>query len=126
MLEFTTNPEAPAVEREDFFSLDGTVYTIPAAFSAGETLTYVDGLRKYGPDMAASWALELALGEDGYRALLGAPEHVVSRQDFARLVTVITSRLLGQESAVPGPKAPRPAAKPKTRAPRGSKGSTSQ
>lgn len=124
MLEFTTDTTGPAVEREDFFSLDGTVYTIPAAFSAGETLTYVDGLRKYGPDMAASWALELALGEDGYRALLGAPEHVVSKEDFERLLIVVTRRLLGQESPVPGgPKAP-PAKPP--RKPRGSKGSTSQ
>lgn len=125
MLEFTTNTEAAPVEREDLFSLGGATYTIPVSFSAGETLTYVDGLRKYGPDMAASWALEMALGEDGYRALLGAPEHVVPKQDFARLVTVITSRLLGQESPVPGGPKVRPAA-PKPRKPRGSKDSTSQ
>lgn len=125
MLEFNTAKNTPAAEREELFSLDGTVYTIPVSFSAGQTLTYVDGLRKYGPDMAGAWALETALGTEGYQALLGADEATIPREAFVKLLTVVTRRILGQDAEVPGPKAPtRPT--PVIPKQRGSKGSTSK
>jgi hypothetical protein len=125
MLEFSSKNEAPAIERDELFSLDGTVYTIPAHFSAGDTLTYVDGLRRYGPDIAAAWALEHALGQAGYTALCSADDATVPRAEFAKLIAIVTDRLLGKVALIPGPKAPAPATT-KPRAPRGSKASTSK
>lgn len=125
MLEFSTKTEAPAIERDDLFSLDGTVYTIPVRFAAGDTLMYVDGLRKYGPDIAAAWALEHAIGEAGYTALCNANNATVSHDEFAKLIAIVTDRLLGKAAPIPGPKAPAPAAT-KPRATRGSKASTSK
>lgn len=100
MLEFNTPKKAKSVQRDKLFSLDGKVYTIPVRFQATHALEYVDSLRKYGPDIANSTALEIALGQDGYDALLGAGD-AISAEDIAVLVNVVTSRMLGKAIAVP-------------------------
>jgi hypothetical protein len=107
MLEFTSPDleDAAAVPREELFSLDGVTHTIPMHFPASVALQYMDAMRKYGPDAAVSWALELALTTEGYTALLGAGT-AIPQKGFDQIVTVITSRIMGKAVVVPGPKAP--------------------
>jgi hypothetical protein len=105
MLEFSSTTEAAPVRREELFSLDGVVYTIPVKFDTTDSLGYVEALRKYGTDVAVSWALELALGPDGYQTLLSVPHGTISDDQFAVLVNIVTNRILGKEVHIPGPKA---------------------
>jgi hypothetical protein len=111
VLEFTTPKTAKVVQRDELFSLDGISYTIPKRFRAADALGYVTNLRRFGPDVANSIALEFALGEDGYKALVGAGD-AITAEDIAVLVHVITSRILGQSVEVPetAPKAAEPEA----------------
>ncbi len=100
MLEFTTPKTATPVQRDELFSLDGTAYTIPKKFRAADAIGYVTNLRKFGADVANSIALEYALGEAGYNALLNGGD-AISADDIALLVHVVTSRILGQPVEVP-------------------------
>ena len=52
-------------------------YTMPSKPNAGLAMEYLRVARKSSADMAASWLIELAVGEDGYDALveeLAAPD----------------------------------------------------
>lgn len=116
MLEFTTPKTSAPVERErePLFTLDGTEYTIPVQMTVPEMYSYVHMRRTLGNDAAVSWAMEQALGEQGYFALLTAKDSVVSDTAFIQLANVITARYLGLSATVPGPKAEAPSAEPES------------
>jgi hypothetical protein len=103
MLSFTTPAEPKPVEREPLFALDGVTYTIPKRFTPSDMLMYAHAVRHFGNDQAVSWALEAALGSDGYSALLGAGD-AIGHDDFGKLIAVVTYRMLGLDAEVPGPK----------------------
>jgi len=46
------------------------VYSMPAKPNAGLTLEYLRQGRKLGAELAASWIIETAIGEEGYDALV--------------------------------------------------------
>lgn len=103
MLSFTTPKEPKPVEREPLFALDGITYTVPKRFTPSDMLMYAHAVRHYGNDQATSWALEIALGPDGYNALLSAGD-AIGHDDFAKLIGVVTYRMVGLDAEVPGPK----------------------
>lgn len=104
MLSFTTPKEATPVQREPLFALDGVTYTIPTRFTPSEMLMYAHATRHYGPDQAVSWALEIALGADGYTTLMNVPPGTIPDEDFGKIIGVVTQRMVGLEAQVPGPK----------------------
>jgi hypothetical protein len=96
--------------RDELFSVDGKVYTIPVEFPPMVGFNYITVQRRYGDEVAVSWAMELALGAEGLEALTGAD---VPNETFAKLVAIIIGRIQGLAMHVPGataaPKAPKTA-----------------
>jgi len=92
LIEITTT-DAPPVEREDLFSIDGVVYTIPKDMPGTLALTLLDTARKQGESVAISWLLEEVLGENAYGALLACK--TVTRTQMSAVVTVIREKVMG-------------------------------
>lgn len=82
-----------AQPREVLFRYQGKAFTIPVAFEIGDNLTYVHLGRKFGPDIAADWAMELALGEEGYRVFRSVRGLTDSQTDA--VVALVTARVAG-------------------------------
>lgn len=82
-------------EREPFFTIDGTTYTIPKVFAASTALRYLDTSARVSPDAALNEALHLALGDDGYQALIDSN---VSPDELGTIAAVVRSRVLGSLS----------------------------
>jgi hypothetical protein len=94
------------------FSIDEKDYTIPADFTAAEGLTFVDLLRRQGTDVATAWALEYALGTEGYRALLVIGAHPDHDERFREVCNIVVAEVSGKRFGVStAPKEP-PAPKP--------------
>lgn len=81
--------------RAELFTIDGVSYSARTNFSATETLKYFRIGRKSGADAAVDWAMEAALGEDGYLAFLDYP--YLSKDKARAIVDQILSRLVGVE-----------------------------
>lgn len=106
----TTAKEAlvPDREREILFTIDGRDCTIPKRFEPLECARYAHTIQEFGPDAAAVFALRLALGETDYLAFLNLPAGTVSDEDWARVVGIVTGRLVGLDVEVPKDPAPEP------------------
>jgi hypothetical protein len=105
--------EATPRPRETLFTIDGRECTIPLKFEPLEMARYAHTVSTFGADQAAVWALELALGEADYIAFLNLPKESVSAEDWARVVGVVTGRLVGLDVLVPKEAAgPEPAVAP--------------
>jgi hypothetical protein len=87
--------------RETLFTIDGRECTIPVKFEPLEMARYAHTVATFGADQAAVWALEMALGEDDYIAFLNLPKESVTTEDWARVVGVVTGRLVGLDVLVP-------------------------
>lgn len=114
MLTFTTNTDDDAPverEREELFSLNGVVYTIPTKAHPSEMHAYLFTRRNEGADAAVSFAWQSFVDYGGYAALVNAGP-VVSEEDWERLTAVILGRLVGRDVTVPGPKAEAPLEEP--------------
>lgn len=118
MLDLNSTKAPAPVEREELFTLNGVVGRIPVEFEASAALLYADGVRKFGGETAASWALEYALMDDSlplkrqgeaYRALINAKPHELSNDQLGLIISICIQRILGKQIAIPGPKAPAPA-----------------
>lgn len=68
-VDLVTEPDEE-VETEKLFSIDGREYRIPVEFGPHLGLIYVDSAEK-GMDIALGRVLKMAIGEDGWRALVG-------------------------------------------------------
>lgn len=109
-LHFESERKAPPTrERETLFTIDGRDCTIPVKFTPLEMARYAHTVRDAGPDAAAVFALELALGEKNYLAFLNLPHDEVSEEDWTRVVGLITGRLVGLDVEVPKDPVPAPA-----------------
>jgi hypothetical protein len=89
MIELKTpKGKQPKVAMVDLFSIDGTVYQMPAKPKAHVALQYLVDLRDEGPLMAEMRLMERLLGVDGYRALASwehlAPEDLAAIQAEAQ------------------------------------------
>lgn len=80
------------VPREVLFTRDGVGYSIPTAFSAAETLRYLDLVAFKGSDVAVAWAMRRALGDVGMVALMDAD---VDDATMERFVEIVHARLTG-------------------------------
>jgi hypothetical protein len=102
MIQFSTNEEdAPKRHRETLFTIDGRECTVPVSFEPIECARYAHMIEQFGGDQAGVWALRYALGDEDYLAFINLPPHAVSREDFTRVMGVITGRLVGLDVAVP-------------------------
>jgi len=117
MLDLNSTKRPAPVEREELFTLNGVVGTIPVEFEASAALFYADAVRKFGGEAAGSWALEYALTDfalpeaeqdKAYKELLLAERHVLSNEQLGVLMHICIQRILGKQVAIPGPKAPAP------------------
>lgn len=104
MLEFTAKPDPTAQqpEREELFAIDGKAYTIPKTIRPLQMAKYTHLVDSLGADSAGMWALQEALGEEGYLAFLNLPTERVSKDDFAVVIGVVTGRFVGLATEVPG------------------------
>lgn len=74
-LKHSSEAWADSTDRVPVFTVvdsegNGTDYTMPRKPNAGIALGYLKAARKQGPDLAMSWLIETAVGEEGYDALV--------------------------------------------------------
>jgi hypothetical protein len=67
-LDSTEKEETPA-DRIPVFSIDGTVYDMPAEIKPHVALKYLWMLRQNNADYASAWLMETVLGKEGFEAL---------------------------------------------------------
>lgn len=93
VLVLTTEKDAPPVERETLFSIDGVEYDIPKTFGANVGLQLARLTMTRGTDVAVSWALETALGEKGHAALMGFDQ--LTPEQLHQVTQVVLTRIAG-------------------------------
>lgn len=101
MIEFTTDTPEPDRPRETLFTIDGHECTVPVSFEPIEMARYAHMIEQFGGDQAAVWALRYALGDDDYLKFINLPPHAVSREDYTRVLGLITGRLVGLDVVLP-------------------------
>lgn len=102
MLTFRSDtPEDEDRPREPLFVIDGVTYAIPERFHPVEMARYAHMVEQFGGDQAAVWALRYAVGDEGYLKFINLPTKAVSTEDFARVMGVVTGRLVGLDVLVP-------------------------
>lgn len=84
--------DSSAEERVELFSLNGTVYTIPAKPRVHLALRYLFHAKRHGVDQAAAELLESLIGPEGFEALTNyedlTPEELQAVMDAAQAVTL--------------------------------------
>lgn len=95
--------------REDLFTVDGFVGTIPCYVTPGVMLEYNRQRMNRGDDVAATWAMELLLGQEGMVQLIGAQ---VSDEQLDQIISVIIGRVRGATRGEPGKGGAAAASKP--------------
>lgn len=109
----STPPEnRPERARETLFWIDDRACTIPVTFTPIEMARYAHTVQEFGADAAGVFALRLALGEETYLAYLNLPDGAVSDDDFARIMALITGRLVGLDVQLPKEPDPVPVPEP--------------
>lgn len=89
--------EAPAVETVE--------YTMPKRPNVGLALQYLKRARRENPDMAMSWLIETAVGEEGYDALTDELSKLSDPAEATSVLQGITERI--QRVALGGLDAPK-------------------
>lgn len=100
MIEFKTDTPEPDRPRETLFTIDGRECTVPVSFEPIEMARYAHMIEQFGGDQAAVWALRYALGDENYLAFINLPPHAVSKEDYTRVLALITGRLVGLDVVV--------------------------
>lgn len=103
-LAFTTvaTGDEPEEERDELFSVDGKVYTIPVEFGPGIGLIYLDRIGE-GRDVALGGILKAVIGEDGWAALLMlAAKNRINADQFKALVQKVQDRTMGAVEKMEG------------------------
>jgi hypothetical protein len=94
MIDLDARPdELPEIEREPLFKLDGTLYSIPVEFRANQTLKFMHLLGIRGYSVAVQWAMQEAIGEKGYLALVECTK--LTKADTAEIGSTIINKLIG-------------------------------
>lgn len=92
MIEITTNPAA-AEEREPFFSLDGTEYTIPKMIGGEISTQALQRLRTEPEYAVIGWMMETVLGKEAWRALRNAKG--LKPEDLAAVIEGVRMKVMG-------------------------------
>lgn len=94
VIEFNSESDRTEFDpKEPLFSIDGTLYEARTKFSASEFLKYVRIAQTKGSDAAVDWAMESALGEEGYLAFLDYP--YLTADKARQIIDQIIERLVG-------------------------------
>lgn len=92
MIELVSSGGGEQVEMVDLFSIDGTVYQVPAKPRVNVALQFLNDLRTQGEAMANMLMLEKLLGAEGYKALSTydalTPENLRAVTDAAAKLTL--------------------------------------
>lgn len=100
MLEIR-KPEAPAAdEREDFFSLDGTTYTIPVKVPPNLFMAMISDIRTVGSVEAQARMLDNLIGPAAVDAL--AKCTYLQPEDLKALMAVVQEKVAGAEKEYGG------------------------
>lgn len=104
MLELTKNSDNLAeqlqgIPREDLFTVDGFVGTIPTHVTAGVMLTYNRTRLNRGEDFAVTWAMELLIGDEGMNRLIASG---CSDDQLDQVITAVLGRVRGATRGEPG------------------------
>lgn len=91
VLQLSTS--APAVEeaREDFFAVDGKMYTLPVEVPAVEGIRYLNDVKEQGVEVAVARLMHRMVGEDGMRALARTTD--MKPEDFKILLRTVQRKV---------------------------------
>lgn len=81
-----------------------TEYTVPVEFPPTAAMLYANVLGNAGAEQATTWAMQLALGMDGFAALCSVD---VPREDFVRMVAVVIGKIQGLTISAEGASDPK-------------------
>lgn len=90
-------------EREPLFTTGGKTYTIPVRVSAGVALQWVDIVAVRGDSAGLVWALNWALGTEGYFALRS--HRTISDEHYRIIRDAVQEKFIGALERT-NPKAP--------------------
>jgi hypothetical protein len=104
MIELTKNSNNLAeqlqdIPREDLFTVDKFVGTIPAWVTPGVMLTYNRTRLNNGEDFAVAWAMELLLGSEAVSRLIASG---CAEDQLDQIITVVIGRVRGATRGEPG------------------------
>lgn len=103
-LDFTSavDPDAPPVEMEKLFSVDGVDYMIPKEFGPSIALVYLDVIDK-GRDMALAIILRTTIGKEGWAALMDlADKKKVTLPQVKALMEKVNVKIMGALEVMEG------------------------
>lgn len=94
--------KSASVDRKmvDLFSIDGTVYQMPAKIGANIALGYMRLVRTHGQEAALGWALEQVIGAEAYDALMGCDD--LEPEDLEAVMKVVHENVMGAVEAPKG------------------------
>ena len=95
--------QARTVERETLFTYRGKPYTIPVSFNVEQGLEYLHLSRVKDQGYAVDWAMEAALGTDGYAALRSVQG--LESKVLESMMQLIATRMLSAGTGPDDPKA---------------------
>lgn len=86
----TTAPEVEEA-REDFFAIDGQMYTLPVEVPAVEGIRYLNDVKTDGVEVAVARLMHRMVGEDGMRALARVTD--MKPKDFKVLLSTVQRKV---------------------------------
>lgn len=104
MIELTKNSDNLAeqlqdIPREDLFTVDGFIGTIPTHVTPGVMLTYNRTRLNNGEDFAIAWAMELLLGDEALSRLIASG---CDDDQLDKIITIVIGRVRGATRGEPG------------------------
>jgi hypothetical protein len=91
VLNLSTTAQAAEEAREDFFAVDGVMYTVPAEVPAVEGVRYLNDVRDSGVEVAVARLMHRMVGEDGMRALARTTD--MKPSDFKVLLRTVQRKV---------------------------------
>lgn len=100
-IELHTSTDAKPAAMVDLFSIDDTMYQIPAKPKVNIALKFLRMARTQGMEIASGWLLEELLGEDAFEALMNYDD--LTAEDMEQVMAVAQEVTLGAVEASQAP-----------------------
>lgn len=98
----TADPDAPPVEMEKLFSIDGKDYMIPKEFGPSIAILYLDVIDK-GRDIALALIMRGVIGPEGWTALVElAAQKKITFPQVKALMEIVNVKTMGALEAMEG------------------------
>jgi hypothetical protein len=91
VLDLTTKASETEAPRQDFFKVDGVMYTIPAEVPAVEGVRYLNDVKENGVEVAVARLMHRMVGEDGMKALARTTN--MQPSDFKTLLRTVQGKV---------------------------------